>query len=873
MGKLKRRLTMPRPVIPLLIALMAGITCANHFPIPDLPVQVCLVLTLILILLTLLRKRGHSLFPFLLFPLFLLGILAMNVYLYPHPGNDHIRNFHGPEKITVEGMVSDNPQVSPEKTDLLVSASRIIINDRYLPVSGRVLLNIREPFPFHYGDYIRFHSRIRLPHNFGNPGGFEYEKYLRIRGILARAFVKDATGFVILRKETGNAFRTRIERFRSLIRKSILDTSPGTDGKIIQAMILGDQKEIPNEVMEKFNRTGTTHIIAISGFNVGIVAVFSLFMIRLILKSSEYLLLRCNVVRISTLFAIFIVIFYTFIAGSGISVVRASIMVVLFMVAILINRERDLYNTLALAALVILIVAPYSLFDISFQLSFVAVASLLFLTPRLTALLPAPPMLEASSMAHDDRLKRYGKKALHAGIIFFFASLSATLGTLPLILFYFNRLSVVTLAANLVVVPVLGVLAIPFCLLIILAVPLSAPLANIIIRISSVLVNISLSLVDALAALPWSSIYVSTPTLLEIGTFYLLLISTGFWLDRLNQKGVIMTPGKLAHLWKMMPVFLALFLIADGAWHYLKGQHRDKLTLTAVDVGQGSAIFIRFPGGKRMLVDGGGFFDDTFDVGKYVIAPFLWKEKVSRIDTVVLSHPHPDHLQGLLFILENFQANEVWTNGEGSDNPLYLTFLRLIRERRIPLRILSNRTPTMEISGVVIRILSPVDASAIPDAAHSSLPANGNEANPLNALPVTQPSAKTRSRLSDDVNDRSLVMKLIFGSRSFLLPGDISKNTELRIVESTGGLESDVLFVPHHGGFRSSTVPFLEKVMPQVAVVSCGADNVFHVPHPVVLERFKQIRSRIYRTDRDGAVALETDGKELRIRTFRRENP
>jgi competence protein ComEC len=864
---------MPRPVIPLLIVFMAGVTCANLYPIPDLPVQVCLASTLILILLEYGRQGERSLLPFLLLSLFLTGILEMNLYLYPHPGNDHIRNFHGPQKIHVEGMICDNPHVSPEKTELLVSTSRVFVKDRYLPVSGLILLNVREPYLFHYGDYIRFQSSIRLPHNFSNPGGFDYEKYLRIRGILARAFVNDAKGFVVLRRETGNAFRTRIERFRNLIRKSILETSPGTDGKIIQAMILGDQKEIPNEVMEKFNRTGTTHIIAISGFNIGIVAVFSLFMIRLLLKSSEYLQLRYNVNRISTLFAILIVIFYTFIAGSGISVVRASIMVVLFMVAILINRERDLYNTLALAALVILIVTPYSLFDISFQLSFIAVASLLFLTPRLTALLPAPPMPEPSGMTHKDRLIRQGKKALHAGIIFFFASLSATLGTLPFILFYFNRLSVVALAANLVVVPILGVVAIPFCLFIIVAVPLSAPLADIVIRISAALVNISLSLVDALAALPWSSVYVSTPTLLEIGAFYLLLISTCFWLDRLNQKRGSITPGKLALLWKIIPVSLILFFIGDGTWFYLKGQHRDKLTLTAIDVGQGSAILIRFPGGKRILVDGGGFFDDTFDMGKYVIAPFLWKEKIGRIDTVVLSHPHPDHLQGLLFILENFHVNEVWTNGEESETPLYLTFRRIIQERGIPLRILSDRTPAMEISGVVIRILSPSEASAIPNTIHSSLSQEENDANPLSALPVNQASAKRGSRVSDDVNDRSLVMKITFGSRSFLLPGDISKNKELRIVESHSGLDSDVLFVPHHGGFHSSTVPFLAAVRPRVAIVSCGADNVFHVPHPDVLERFKQIRSHIYRTDRDGGVAIETDGNELRILTFRRGNP
>ncbi len=864
---------MPRPVIPLLIVFMAGITCANIFVIPDLPVQASLISMLIMILLIFRRKGGRSLFPFLLLSLFLAGILEMNMYLYPHPGKDHIMHFHGSGKINMEGMICDNPQVSPDKTELLVSASRILENGRYLPVSGRILLNVREPYPFHYGDYIRFQSRIRLPHNFDNPGGFDYERYLRIRGILARAFVNDATGFVVLRRETGNAPRTRMERFRNLIRKSILETEPGAEGKIIQAMILGDQKEIPKEVMEKFNRTGTTHIIAISGFNIGIVAMFSLFAIRLFLKSSEYLQLRCNVTRISTLFAILIVIFYTFIAGSGISVVRASIMVVLFMIAILINRERDLYNTLALAALVILIATPYSLFDISFQLSFIAVASLLFLTPRLTALLPPPPKLGSSNMARKEQLVHHGKKALHAGIIFFFASLSATLGTLPLILLYFNRLSLVTLAANLIVVPILGVLAIPLCLFIILAVPISMPLADIVIRTSAVLVSISLSLVDALAALPWSSVYVSTPTLLEIGAFYLLLISTGLWLDRLNQKVKSITSGQMPLQWKIIPLLLILFFVGDITWLYLKEQHRNKLSVTAVDVGQGSAILIRFPGGKRLLVDGGGFFDETFDVGKYVMAPFLWKERISRIDIIVLSHPHPDHLQGLLFILENFHVSEVWTNGEGADTPSYLSFHQIIRDRGIPLRILSDLTPAMEISGVVVRLLNPSGTSAIPAIARSPFPSEESDSDTLKALLVNPPSEKRGFRISDDINNRSLVMKLTFGKRSFLLPGDISDATELRIVKSAVDLNSDVLFVPHHGGFRSSTVPFLKKVRPQVTVVSCGADNVFHDPHPDVLRRIEQFQSLIYRTDRDGAVTIETDGKDLRIRTFRQGNP
>ena len=261
--------------------------------------------------------------------------------------------------------------------------------------------------------------------------------------------------------------------------------------------------------------------------------------------------------------------------------------------------------------------------------------------------------------------------------------------------------------------PILGIIAIPFCLFIVLAVPVSESLADIVIRISAQFVRISLSLVDWFAALPWSSVYVSTPTLLEIGAFYLLLGSAGYLLDQWigREDGA---PRKILLRWKVIPVFLILFFIFDGIHIHLLSRQTGTLSLTAVDVGQGSAILIRFPGGKRMLVDGGGFFDDTFDVGKYVIAPFLWHERIERIDTVALTHPHPDHLQGLLFILENFDVREVWTNGQTLDTTLYQSFCNIIRNRGIPLKVLSDMTPDSEISGVAIRILNPPGKLVIP---------------------------------------------------------------------------------------------------------------------------------------------------------------
>jgi competence protein ComEC len=849
---------------------MMGISLSSLLPIPDTPIQLGLVSLLFTALLVSAKTRRRILTPLLLMSFFLVGILAMNGDLYPHTGGDHMRNYVTNEKMTVEGTICDNPRVSPDRTELIVSPSRILRNGQYFPASGKLLLNIGETCRFRYGDVIRFTSKLRLPHNFGNPGGFDYERYLGFKGILVRGFVNDASGIVVLRSESGNPIRIRLERFRDRVRKSIEDTAAYTEGKIIQAMILGDQKEIPKETMDKFNRTGTTHIIAISGFNIGIVAVFSLFILRLLLKSSEYLLLRWNAVTISTCFAILVVILYTFIAGSGISVIRASVMVVLFMVAILINRERDLYNTLALAAFLILIASPSSLFDISFQLSFAAVASLLFLMPRLTVLLP-PSLAAGCSPARKETLLSQGlRKSLRILILFFFASLAATLGTLPLVLLYFNRLSLITLVANLLVVPILGIIAVPVCMLIVLAVPVSSALAYYIILASELLVKISLTIVDELAALPWSSVYVATPTFIEIGAFYLLLIASGFWLDASRNKKQSIPSRTSSYMWKTVFAFLILFFIIDGFWLHRRGLHQDRLAFTAVDVGQGSATLIQFPGGKRMMLDGGGFFDESFDVGKYVLAPFLWHEKINRIDTVVLTHPHPDHLQGLLFILENFQVREVWTNGDEVDSPLFLAFVQSIRDRGAIPKVLSDMTPDIDISGVRIRILNPSGAPNAPRAPPSS---------PLQADPDTydggEPTAptlpiRTRSRISNEMNDRSLVLQFSFGGRTFLLPGDISEEVEWRLVQSAVDLRSDVLFVPHHGGFRSSSTSFLEKVNPEIAVVSCGKDNVFRLPHADVIRRYERLQSRLFRTDRDGAVTIVTDGSDLRAQTYRR---
>ncbi|MCX5854697.1 MAG: ComEC/Rec2 family competence protein, partial [Deltaproteobacteria bacterium] len=455
---------MRKPLVPLLVAMMAGIVIGNYIRIPDILLLFCLFSAFILLLIPAKLKNWKGLKLSLLMLSFLfLGVLNINLYLNPDQGTNHIIHYVGKENIIIEGVISENPEVSPDKTEITVSATRVIRDDADVHVEGLVRLSVKNFRIFAYGDYVRFRVRLKVPHNFKNPGGFDYERHLRYEGISVRGFINDPSGIVVIRENQGNVLKTRLEKFRQCLKKIIRDNSLSPDGEIIQAMILGDQKEIPKDVMEKFNKTGTSHIIAISGFNIGIIAVLSMFIVQLIMKSSSYLLLRFNMNVVSAVFAIIPVVSYTFIAGMGMSVVRAAIMAVTFMIAIILGKERDLYNTLALAAFIILVTFPHALFDISFQLSFMAVWAILFITPRLMKWLP--------EIDHTVKSKYmiFNINTLRNVFIFLIVSVSATLGTLPLIVYYFNRVSTIVILSNIAVVPVLGIIAIPVCTAIILA--------------------------------------------------------------------------------------------------------------------------------------------------------------------------------------------------------------------------------------------------------------------------------------------------------------------------------------------------------------------------------------------------------------------
>ena len=826
---------MQRPLIPLLFALAGGIAMGNYLHIPDLLAVSVLCTAIVILLISFIARNNKAIVSVLLVSLFAIGILHINLYLYSKPGENDISHYANGDLVSVEGLICENPRIGLGKTDLTVSTHRLFKNDRALSVHGRILLSIRgSEQTFKYGDVIRAKTRLRKPHNFKNPGGFDYVRYLRYRNILVRGFIDTPRKIALIREGRGNPLRTYLEQFRSSLRDLIQKSQPDDAGKILQALILGEKGEIPPNIIDNFQRAGVSHILAISGLHVGIIAFISTLIIRIILKAFPPLLLKYNIFTMSALISVVPILLYTFVAGFGISTVRATIMILTLLVAISLGKERDLFTTLALAAFIILIVSPVSLFDVSFQLSFAAVGSIVVITPRIVSLLYRRD--ESTSDTKPSLLR----KITYNISVFIVVSLAATIGTLPLIALYFNRVSTVTIASNIVVIPIIGFIVLPLGLMTMLIAPITGSLSIILIKFISFFIHICIVSIDYLAALPFSSFTVTTPTHLEILCFYSLIIIAAFAFDTLREKGRDINDRKV----KLKNILIGastaglfLFFLCDALYVHLNVPEKGVVRTTFLDVGQGNSTFVTFPNGTTMLIDGGGFYDSSFDVGKYVVAPFLWHERIKKVDIVVLTHPHQDHLNGLLYILSNFRVKEVWTNGEETPIESYKMFRTIIREQNIPHRLMSAMTPPVTIDGVTITILNP-------------------------QKPIT---AEDCLQSSHDTNDEAIVMKITFGNKSLFLASDILFPTEMRIAARGQEAKSTVLLVPHHGSLASSTIPFISAVKPEYAVISCGSSNVRRHTYTKVTERYKAVEAKIYSTGITGAVTVTTDGKDLAI--------
>ncbi len=814
-----------RPLAAFVIAFILGLIFSRVFNPPYLPTLIIVLITSLLPAALAWRKITIAYLPALP-AAFFLGTLSLLPLLNSTSGEALISKIDG-ATVRGEGVIAKMPRVRTGGSSFVVELERVcraeatecLDETAWEEVSGRVRLRVRASEPgqftkFNRGDTVRFFSRLKKPRNFGNPGGFDYEWWLKRRGVVATGSVEDGLVITTKKAQGSSAFFGGLRQIASRHIESAGVKNPG----LLKALLLGERGAVDKETSEEFIRAGCAHLLAISGLHVGFVAWFFYVITLWVAKRSERLMLAINVRKLSAFLALAPVFLYGAIAGFPVSTQRAVIMVAAFVATLLIGRVRDLYNTLALAALIVLVIHPGALWDASFQLSFTAVLAIIYLTPRL-----------------GEYFDEEAKEKTRAGMItlrlrqMLFATAAATLGTMPLLAMHFNRVSLAAFASNIATVPITTFLTVPLALVSILALAVSNTLANILIRLADASLTLTSKLVKFFSDLPYSSLWVSTPTYLEAALFYLALVVTGYYLKRSNPKAAL-------------GVVFAVTIIFVGAYAFRGYLVSDtgELKVTYLSVGQGDSALVEIPSisnepVKRMLIDGGGFLGTEFDTGRNIVAPYLWKRKIRQIEYVVLSHPQRDHMGGLAFIIDNFGPREFWWSGRGE---LGKDLKKALEDSGTDVLVVDSLSTKREINGVKVEFLGP-------DASVADI-------------------AMTERR---DVNDQSVVMRLLYGKRSFIFTGDISSEVEKRL-STKDAVRADVLKVSHHGSRYSSSEGFIKDVSPSVAVVSAGYNNPFGFPHESTLERLKARAVETYRTDIHGAVRVSTDGTSLEVGTY-----
>lgn len=719
-------------------------------------------------------------------------------------------------RLVCDGVVRDGP-VRREKNahfDVRLVRCRMPQGNEMQPAAGTVrLYSSPDVVDVAAGDVVRFKATLRKPRDFLNEGCFSWRRYLTTKGVGAVGSLAGPHWIVQLSTDAKGLRTTVLPIVRKRLDAAIETIGDADTIAILQALVSGHRDALSEKLRESFQQAGVAHILAISGLHVGYIALCIFFALAFILGCCTRLLLVIPLQRIAAVLTLPLVWGFVFLVGAPVSAVRASIMISVYLAGVIVGMRRDLPTTMAIAALIIVAIEPMALFDVSFQLSFVSVLAIILMVPRLIA--PVEKWFAYRCRWYHRLLWRSYQLAC--------VTVAATIGSAPLVAYHFHFVTGAGLFANLLAVPWTGAAIIPLAALSSVmtfvwpsaAVAAFWPLTG---MATAVLIKIS-------AFFSWFASPLSTriaPTVIEVAIVYAFILVVVFW-RRLSYRRIAFA-------------VLVAALVIDVGCSRIRPMMTNTLEVTFFDVGQGEAMLVRFPGGRTMLIDGGGSPQGEFDVGRDVVAPALLRKGIHRIDWLLLTHPHHDHYRGLGAIAEWFHPERLWTNGVAApeeEREFWGDFLRRVDEAGVPLNMLDAAHELADIGGVKLAVLSP---------------------------PRPPPA-------DVDPNDTSIVLKLTYGDVSFLFTGDLMGWGERRLVDSGRDIHATVLKVAHHGSKTSSSAEFLEAVRPRVAVMSLGRYNAYGMPDAEVVDRLERAGVKIYRTDLHGAVTISTDGHDWEVDT------
>ncbi len=797
-----------RPLFTAALALAAGLAVGRYMRTSWWLAALPLALAVVGWITGFVRHRARWRFAAAIVIGFGAGLLRIAPIAHPQLPPNHILHWVDQGPFRVEGTIlSTTPPGLNGDVSLTLAVRQVWRSATdWTPAEGRLLVHIRRDAPpLGRGDVIVLRTDIRRVTTYRSPGAFDRIWWLGGDGIYATGYLRDGDHLDLVQRGKPGLLQL-VERVRAYVRAAALRGPPERAATVL-ALVLGDQSRLDRELVRAFQATGIIHLLSISGLHVSGLAGLVFFLGWAILARLGRLPLRTRVDRWAALIALPFPIAYALLAGGMVSVVRACVMYLALIVGLLIGRRRDLYSAVALAAIVVLLYQPASLWTKGFQFSFAAVWGMIYYRPAVSAFAARATL--AQQLLSPRWLTRRRRDFLSmAGF-----SLAAFAATAPVSLWHFGYVAPLGIVANIGAIPLFNLLVVPPLLFGTALLPFSEPLAQVGWAFGTAALDQVFGFALLLERLGPRLWLLGRPTWWEMIALGAVLVAAPHWRRRGAQTVLAAS---------------LLTLLVTPAFLWWQNRARDHLAVTMIDVHQGLSVLVETPGGKRLLFDGGGESFSDFDVGRAAVVPLLSARRIGRLDVVVASHAHPDHYRGLAAVLDSVPVGEVWAarphhylNGSGP----YFFLLDQARRRGIPVRWLDTTTAPLRLGKAEIGVLNP---------------------------PPEPPTDWS-------VNDQSIMLCIKLGADSVLLTADAGGPAEARLLAEGAPLHTDLIQVAHHGSATASSPLFVSRVSPKYALISYGCYNRWGHPATEVVQRWKAAGASVIATE-NGTIRCSAEG-------------